>query len=65
MPSELRRRLSLSAGDRVGFAAEKKRVILRFQRPGAKVSEKFEGEPGTLSGGKKQIQVWIRRIRVK
>jgi len=32
MPSELRHRLSLTAGDRVDFAVEKKRAILRFQR---------------------------------
>jgi AbrB family looped-hinge helix DNA binding protein len=65
MPSELRRRLSLSAGDRVDFAVEKKRAVLRFQRSGTNVAEKYEGKPGTTPSGNKQIQVWIRRRRGK
>ena len=65
MPSELRQRLSLSGGDRVEFAKEKRRTILRFQRLGANLAEKHEGEPGTLPGGNKQIQVWLRPKRGK
>jgi AbrB family looped-hinge helix DNA binding protein len=65
MPSELRRRLSLSAGDRVDFAVEKKRTILRFQHSGTNLAEKYEGKPGTIPRGNKQIQVWICRMRGK
>jgi len=65
VPSELRRRLSLSAGDRVDFVVEKKRIVLRFQHSHTNVSEEYKGMPETFPGGHGQIQVRIRRKRGK
>ena len=59
MPKEIRRRLGLSAGDRVDFTVENGRVILRP----ASGLEKYRDVHGAVPEGKNEIKVWMRILR--
>jgi len=55
MPQEMRRRFRLSAGDRVIFVVEGKRVVLRYLRSAAEVSKKRRGVPDAFRDGKEWL----------
>ncbi len=63
VPREIRRRLGLSAGDRVDFVCERGLVVLRSSRPPKDVFAKYRGALGTFPGGKKGIKAWLRDLR--
>jgi len=63
VPRQIRRRLGLSAGDRVDFVCESGLVILRSSRPPEDVFAKYRGALGKFPGGKKGIKAWLRDLR--
>ncbi len=63
VPQEIRRRLGVRAGDRVEFAVEGGRVVLRPARGGADPLAKYVGALGTFPGGRREIQRWLRQLR--
>jgi AbrB family looped-hinge helix DNA binding protein len=60
VPREVRRRLGLSAGDRVEFRIESEPVVFH---PATSVFEKYRGVLGNFPGGEKGIIEWIRDMR--
>jgi antitoxin PrlF len=63
VPQEIRNRLGLSTGDRVEFAIEGERTVIRPSRPAANPFEKYAGILGTFPGGKPEINAWLRDLR--
>jgi antitoxin PrlF len=63
VPQEIRRRLGLSAGDRVEFVVEGDRTVIRPARSSTTVFEKYKGALGTFPGGKNEINAWLRDLR--
>ena len=63
VPLGVRRRLGVRAGDRVEFAVEEGRVILKPARAGASPFSKYAGILGTFPGGKREINRWLRELR--
>ena len=63
LPLEVRRKLGLSAGDRVEFVCEEGYVILRRLMPSPNPFDKYTGVLDTFPGGTKQINAWLRRLR--
>ena len=63
VPQEIRRRLGLSAGDRVEFAVEGDKTVIRPARSFPSVFERYKGALGTFPGGKKEINAWVRELR--
>ena len=63
VPQEVRERLGLRVGDRVDFVIEGDRTIIRPARAEANPFEKYLGVLGTFSGGKNEIDAWIKHLR--
>ncbi|MGA9979173.1 MAG: AbrB/MazE/SpoVT family DNA-binding domain-containing protein [Candidatus Sulfotelmatobacter sp.] len=63
IPQEIRNRLGLSAGDRVEFAIEGERTVIRPSRPPSNPFEKYAGILKTFPGGKSEINAWVRDLR--
>jgi antitoxin PrlF len=63
VPQEIRNRLGLSAGDRVEFAIEGDRTVIRPARAISNPFEKYIGVLGTFPGGPDEINVWLRELR--
>ena len=63
VPQEIRNRLGLSPGDRVEFAVEGERTVIRPARAMSSPFDKYKGVLGTFPGGAKQIMAWLREIR--
>jgi AbrB family looped-hinge helix DNA binding protein len=59
VPMGIRRRMGLSAGDRVDFLVEDGRVILRLSRPMTNVFDKYIGALA-VAGTK---HTWVRKPR--
>jgi len=63
VPQEIRNRLGLSTGDRVEFAIEGDRTVIRPARQGDNPFEKFRGILGPFPGGEEGIKAWISDMR--
>ena len=63
VPQEIRRRLGVRAGDRVEFAVEHGRVVLKPARGSEDPLAKYVGALGTFPGGRREIHRWLRRLR--
>jgi AbrB family looped-hinge helix DNA binding protein len=63
VPKEVRRRLGLSAEDRVDFVVEAVQISLRRSRSATDVFDKYKGALATYPGSKKQINAWVRKLR--
>lgn len=62
VPIEVRHRLGLKEGDRVEFALEEGRTVLRPVRPEKNPFEQFVGILPAFSS-KGEINAWIRELR--
>jgi antitoxin PrlF len=62
VPIEVRHRLGLKEGDRVEFAFEEGRTILRPAQPGKNPFEAYLGALPAFST-KKEINMWVREMR--
>ncbi|HEX8814750.1 MAG TPA: AbrB/MazE/SpoVT family DNA-binding domain-containing protein [Terriglobales bacterium] len=63
VPQKIRRRLGLSAGDRVEFVIEGDKTLIRPARARDNVFEKYKGALGSFPGGRKEINEWLRDLR--
>jgi len=63
VPQEVRKRLGLETGDRVEFAMEADRTVIRPAREEANPFEKFIGIADPFPGGEEGIKAWIDDMR--
>ena len=63
IPQEIRSRLGLAPGDRVEFAIEGDRTVLRPDRAKSDPFAKYVGILGTFPGGIDEINAWLRDLR--
>jgi antitoxin PrlF len=63
LPKEVRKRLGLATGDRVEFAVEGDRTVIRPLRSELNPFEKFIGILGPFPGGEEGIKAWIDDMR--
>ena len=63
IPVEIRKRLGVSAGDKVDFVVEQGAVVLRPFRSEENPFKKYEGVLGRFPGGEKGIKQWIDEMR--
>ena len=63
IPQEIRKRLGVSAGDRIDFVIQGDDTVIRPSRADENPFEKFRGALGPFPGGEKGIQSWIDEIR--
>jgi AbrB family looped-hinge helix DNA binding protein len=65
VPTEIRRRMGLSTGDRVDFLVEDGRIILRPSHSATNVFDKYMGALSGFPGGKRQINSRLSQMRGK
>jgi AbrB family looped-hinge helix DNA binding protein len=63
LPKEIRRRLGLSAEDRVEFAVANGQIRLRPLRSDPNPFERYVGILGKFPGGEKGMKRWLRSVR--
>jgi len=63
VPQEIRKRLGLVPGDRVEFAVEGDRTVIRPVRSEINPFEKFIGIADPFPGGEEGIKAWIDDMR--
>jgi antitoxin PrlF len=63
LPLEVRKRLGVAPGDRVEFAVEGDRTVIRPLRSELNPFEKFIGILGPFPGGEEGIKAWIDDMR--
>ena len=63
VPLEIRKRLGVTAGDRIDFIIEGERTVIRPARSDENPFEKYRGILGHFPKGEKGIQSWIDDLR--
>ena len=63
VPKEIRKRLGVSAGDRIDFVIEGDHTLIRPSRSDENPFAKYRGILGPFPGGEKGIKAWIDEIR--
>jgi len=63
VPQEIRKRLGVSAGDRIDFVIEGDHTLIRPSRSDENPFAKYRGILGPFPGGEKGIKAWIDEIR--
>jgi antitoxin PrlF len=63
VPQEIRKRLGVSAGDRIDFVIEGDRTVIRPSRSDENPFQKYRGILGPFPGGEKGIKDWIDEMR--
>jgi antitoxin PrlF len=63
VPQEIRMRLGLKEGDRLEFAIEGNRTVIRPARITENPFEKYAGVLATFPGGKTEINRWLADLR--
>ena len=63
VPQEIRKRLGVSAGDRIDFVIEGERTVIRPSRSDDNPFAKYRGILGPFPGGEKGIKDWIDEMR--
>jgi len=63
VPQEIRKRLGVSAGDRIDFVIEGDRTVIRPSRSEENPFQKYRGILGPFPGGEKGIKDWIDEMR--
>lgn len=63
IPREIRDRLGVGAGDKIEFAIEEGRTVIRPARDNPDPFEKFRGILGPFPGGEAGIKAWIDDMR--
>jgi antitoxin PrlF len=63
VPQDVRKRLGLEPGDRVEFAFEEGRTVIRPLRSEANPFEKYIGIAEPFPGGEEGIKAWIDDMR--
>lgn len=63
VPQEIRKRLGVSAGDRIDFVIEGERTVIRPSRLNDNPFAKYRGVLGSFPGGEKGIKDWIDEMR--
>ena len=63
VPQEIRKRLGVSAGDRVEFVVDGDRTVIRPLRSEPNPFAKYKGILGTFPGGIDEINAWVSDMR--
>ena len=63
IPKEIRKRLGISAGDRIDFVVDGDRTVIRPSPADDNPFGKYRGALGHFPGGEKGIKSWIDEIR--
>jgi len=63
VPLEIRKRLGVSAGDRIDFVIDGDRTVIRPARDDDDPFEKYVGILGPFPGGEAGIKAWIDDMR--
>lgn len=63
IPQEIRNRLGVVPGDRIDFAVEEERIVIRPSRSNPDPFEKQMGILGPFPGGEAGIKAWIDDMR--
>ena len=63
VPQDIRKRLGVSAGDRIDFIIDGDRTVIRPSRVDDNPFEKYRGVLGPFPGGEKGIKAWIDDMR--
>ncbi len=63
VPQEIRKRLGVSAGDRIDFVIEGDHTLIRPSRSDENPFAKYRGILGPFPGGEDGIKAWIDEIR--
>jgi AbrB family looped-hinge helix DNA binding protein len=62
IPPEIRRRLRLTAGDRVEFVPQRKQVVIQRSRELTSPFEKYKGALRSFRS-QREINAWVREMR--
>ena len=63
VPQEIRKRLGVSAGDRIDFIIKGEETVIRPSRSDENPFQNYRGALGRFPGGEKGIKAWVDELR--